>query len=805
MRKHARKRALPENEPTGRSDSRGHSIARLWRGVVGVSASLRSGLSHVSASAAMPIAAFALSILAFLVAGRSVPQVVETNLPNPPVRVAEDPIRLAHPTFAVGDRYVLSTTQNGSAPAFGSKPRLKIQLYTEGRSRLLIVREEGSVWPRLQVVPHLGWIDFGPPPARGTGKTVTVKALLGGPFAFVSPNVPKADSALGVSVVADGLPKAIVAVRPLRYRLVENRSLTWKELLARLFYFPTRGWVTPFAAALAVAGLLLGWRALRSRMSFAGISSAAAAALLSHAALLPPLMGGDETSHAATLEAQLIPHEEAKYFYPSSLSLVAGALEVDRVQFRADEALPVEGEESRARLTALLDRNLLEDARLKGEPPPTGIVIEADARAPAYYALIARLARPFTGSAIVDRLAAYRLFGVTLVALLVALTLATTAIAGAGRWLALATGLVLLLPYSVAVVASTSNYSPAIGFGLLGAAGVVAGVVGTAIRGRLTALSGGLFAYVVGIPFWSDFALGLGILFSILPLLAAAALARSGRHGPGRVGLFIGGAVLLCGFALVAGGGSVLARVVAGLPRAQTALDTLFRADVQARLPYAGAPLLLLLAGLIYIRVVAKSSKDRARSLARRVSALLAIFVLGGASTLPWTGISYGYVQAPRGEQLSDFLRSILSNALSWDQDLLGWKLWWGVFGWADTFSSPLVYAIARWGLTLLVVASPMLVLPFVRRRPQQAALLFAIACFGLTTMAVSFLIRLNGAVFPYGRFFLPFFPLVALPFLAMLQAPGRLRKLQGVFRVAVLFHIWVAVYTLGTRYCFGK
>lgn len=802
MRKHAHRGLRPPAALPKREAFREKALGFLRKDAF---APLRAAAGRVWNSGGPPVAAFVIAILAFLVAGRSVPAVVETNLPTPPVTVAEDPIRLAHPTFATDDRYVVTVTRSGHSANSLPDARLRIQLHTEGRSRLLFVREEGSLFPRIQLVPHLGWIDLGRLPPTESRKVVSVRAILGGRFAFISPNVPKSDAMLGIAAGGESSPEAIVAVRPLRYRLVETRLVGARESIARFLFFPTCGWVSFLAAGLAFVGLLVGWRGLHLGQSGRAAAILASSALLLHAALLPPLMGGDETSHSATVETGLIPHEDLPLFYPGSLSTTASALEFERVQYRSDERLPLESPSSRDTLREVYRNDLLNEARLKGTPPLGGFVIQAETRAPAYYAVVTALSRPLERSLVIDRLAAYRLVGVLLVALLSGLACWTVIAVGAGRWIAIAAGMVLLLPYSVAVVASTSNYSPAIGFGLLGAAGVVAGVAGTSARGRLTALGVGFAVFVVGIPFWSDFALGLGILLSLLPLLLAAAVSRQGRDGPGQASLFASGVVLLGGMAAAAVGRPILERVVADLPRAQAAFAAIFRSDIQARLPYAGAPLVLLLAGLVYIRQVSKGPKARAKALARRTTALLVLLVVGGAIALPWTGVSYGYVQAPRTEQLSHFLRSLLSNAFSWDQDLLGWKLWWGVFGWADTYSSPLVYALARWGVSLLVIASPLLVLPYARRRPQRAALLLAISCFALIAVGVSFLIRLNGFVFPYGRYFLPFFPLVALPLLAMMQAPGRLRKLQALFGAAVLFHIWVAVYTLGTRYYFGK
>ena len=314
----------------------------------------------------------------------------------------------------------------------------------------------------------------------------------------------------------------------------------------------------------------------------------------------------------------------------------------------------------------------------------------------------------------------------------------------------------------------------------------------------------GLLAFTIGILFWPDFALGIAAFVPLLPLLFVLAFANP-RRGPGPAGLAAAGAVLAAAVVLAAVFSGSLVKLVGSLPTASVALELLSRPDVQVRLPYALSPLVLLLGGLLYFRFASAVSKKSARRLAWALSGLLAAALIGGFLALPYTQIPSGYVQPPRSEQLSLFLRSMISNSFSWDQDFLGWKLWWGVFGWVDTPSHPLVYAISRWSLSLAIIASPVLALPFVRRRPQQAAMLLTVACFALCVISVSFLIRLNGGVFPYGRFFLPLFPLVLLPLLALFQAPGRTGKLRAVFAVAVLFHIWTAVHTLGTRYYLGS
>ena len=141
MRKHAH-RGLRPPAALPKQEALREKAVRLLR--QGAFARLRAAAGRVWNLGAPPIAFSAVATLAFLVAGWSVPQVVETNLPTPPTIVAEDPIRLAHPTFAVDDRYVITATRSGQSANSSTDSRLKIQLHTEGRSRLLFVRDEGS-------------------------------------------------------------------------------------------------------------------------------------------------------------------------------------------------------------------------------------------------------------------------------------------------------------------------------------------------------------------------------------------------------------------------------------------------------------------------------------------------------------------------------------------------------------------------------------------------------------------------------------------------------------------------------------
>src|SRR5664280_1998708 len=130
-------------------------------------------------SPAVPLGVFALSIFGIVITARTGVRVVDTNLATPRVSEHEDPIAEAHPTFTTGSAYrieVSATSRSVQLPGV----RLYLQLWTEGRSRLLVVRKLVPVGSHsaassppsgklsVQVVPHLGWIDVGAIP-EGSG------------------------------------------------------------------------------------------------------------------------------------------------------------------------------------------------------------------------------------------------------------------------------------------------------------------------------------------------------------------------------------------------------------------------------------------------------------------------------------------------------------------------------------------------------------------------------------------------------------------------------------------------------------
>lgn len=766
-------------------------------------------LARLSTSPLVPVLVLLLAVLGVMAAARAGVRVAETNLPTPPVSEHISPLADAHPTFETGSSYRVEV----AAPGEGrSEPggRLYVQLWTEGRSRVIAVRAlspAGGPAPgrlSIQVVPHLGWICLGEPPARPGPLVASVRSFPPTPFGFVSVNAAPETSSLRIGVTDTAHPSAVVAVEPLRYRIVVDAPVPLPEALARLLFFPTTGTVVPAAAAVALAALLVGWRLLGRERTWTAVPLLVGASLLLHAALLPPFMGGDEAGHVPAIEVQVLPAPaERELYYPGSISLCAEVLEMDRVLFRSEEPLPVGTPWARAWLRTVLGSSLSDAARLKALAAPMSFTIDTAGRAPAYYRLVAALCSPFAHAAAFDRVSAYRLTGVLIAAGLAALACLLLRAASGGEWGTAALGTVALVPYSVAVVASTSNYSPAIGFGLLGAAGVVGGITGRTPRTRLAALAGGIFAFTLGVPFWSDFALGLAALAGLLPFLAVFA-AGDTRTGPGRAALAAASVLTLLSVALALAAGSRFRELIVLLPRASFALEVLDQAHVQAGLPYALSPLVLLLAGLLFIRAASTSTRRRATQVAWGASGLLAAVLAGGALALPYAQLPSGYVQPPQGELVRLFLRSLLSNGFSWDQDLLAWKLWLGVPGSVDAPLSPLVYALSRWALSLAVIAGPVLALPFVRRRPRQAAMLLTVGCAALAVVGISFLIRLERPTFPYGRYFLPFYPLVLLPLLSLLRAPGRTGTLKGLLRIAALFHLWTAVHTLGIRYALG-
>src|ERR1019366_9502908 len=140
-------------------------------------------------------------IFGIVITARTGVRVVDTNLAAPRVSEHETPLAEAHPTFTTGSAYRIEVSATGqSAQPEGA--RLDLQLWTEGRSRLLAVRRlvlagppsaAGSLRPgelSVQLVPHLGWIDLGKIPEGSRAWVASIRSLPESPFGFTSANTP---------------------------------------------------------------------------------------------------------------------------------------------------------------------------------------------------------------------------------------------------------------------------------------------------------------------------------------------------------------------------------------------------------------------------------------------------------------------------------------------------------------------------------------------------------------------------------------------------------------------------------------
>ena len=127
---------------------------------------------------------------------------------------------------------------------------------------------------------------------------------------------------------------------------------------------------------------------------------------------------------------------------------------------------------------------------------------------------------------VLDRLEAYVVLSAAASLLLFCGGLLILTRSGIGPSVLLLYGLVALVPYSVGVVASCSNYSLAIGIGQFLAACLVAGVLSERLRTRLG--MAGLFslASLAGIGVWDDFVFFAVPATVVLTLLSAHAAYR---------------------------------------------------------------------------------------------------------------------------------------------------------------------------------------------------------------------------------------------------------------------------------------
>lgn len=774
--------------------------------------------------ALVPLLLVALAALDLVARGRGAIAVLFANLPPPPASSGARVVDLVHPTAPEGRVHHITFAPAAEPTAERTTGvRAQLQLASRGRTRILLVQPASDDASRatallhlatgrasLQVVDDRGWIDLGALPADGAPLAVHVIGLLPGAYAFaeLDPPASAGKARIDVSLVPSG--QTVVRTVP-RYRLVRDDPQPAREMLARVTFFVRTSPLLLVAALSSLAGLVAGWALLAATRVWPGVALLVASATILHAALLPPLQGADETSQIGTAEWLVAdPSPGRAWQYPQAVARVARALEQDRVQYHGKQMLPLGDAQARARLAAVLQSRVPGDDGAGDAPlPPAADLQVIELRAPLFFAPFPALGGILRDLPVLDRIAAYRLVATLwclagFVAGLVLLRAGHVA-----TEVALAYGLVFLLPYAVGVTATCTNYAPAIGVGFLVAAAAVTAILGATPAARRLALGTGLAAAWAGVPLWPDF-LAAALLATVLALAAggfallrrarAAASARdvaSGARGPRPLLRSTLAALLLVAAAT--------AVAWLGFPE----FNYQFRLQVAAwdarqlalRAVLIATPLALATLAAAFLASLARLPERAGRRRAYAASATIAAALVIGFLVTPYAEVPYERVFLPLGALVRAHLSTFLASSFSFDQDRLGWKFLFGTFGWHDAFYPEAVYALARWGSTLLLIALPVLAHDFAVTRPRATAALLAVAGASGSLAVVTLLARHAMSVHPHGRFVLPYLALVALPVLVTIATPGRRRALRVALGCAVALNVWTAIAVLGARY----
>ena len=764
-----------------------------------------------------PLLLIGLPVLDLVVRGRSEVAVVDANLPTPPASSGTRVIDRVHPSAPAGRVFLVEVAprHDGAArPPAGA--HLQLQLQSAGRTRLLVVQPEAESASRLralarvlagdarlQVVDDRQWLDLGALPRDGGPLRVQVIGMLPGTFAFAVPNEPAASATLErveVSLVPSRTPMATTMPR---YRLVTDAPAAAVEVLARATFFVRESPLLLATSLLALASLCAGWWLLPGPHARTAVFLLVAAAVLLHAVLLPPLQGADETSQVGTVEWMVAdPSPEREWRYPDSVSLFARALEQDRVQYHVNEPLPGRSADARARLAASLAGATLRVRAADVAPPPAADLQVARLRAPLFFAIWPPLAGTLAQLPAPDRIATYRLIAAFWSLAAFGAGLALLQRAGVPLEYALAYGLAALLPYSIGVAATCSNYAVAIGVGFLCLAGVLAAIRGASPAGRRIGGGVALASAWVGVPVWPDF-LALAIAASAIALAAGTWLllrgVRPAGDGSGARRTLVAAAAGLL-LAVVAAAvawrnfpwfDARLPGIVAGWPRHELVLRAVLLATPPA----------LAAIAIAYGALLRRRPAPARRRAAVGASLVLGVGTLALFAVTPHTEVPFERAFLPLDDLVAAHLAALWSNALAFDQDRLGWKFFFGTFGWHDTFYPEAVYAVARWTAVTFVIALPVLARGAAERRPREAAALLAVSGIAGSLAVATLLARHAMTIHPHGRFILPWLPLIAVPVLALVVSPARRGILRVALRCAVALNVWTAIAVLGARY----
>ena len=746
-------------------------------------------------------------------------KVIAENLPNPSVSTGKREIDLWVPTYEPGRLYDL-TFERGEETGGTLPPdaRLKIQLASNGRTRLLVVRSghpntDVSWWAlltgreKLQIVADREWIDLGPAPQPGETLEVQVSGLLPGPYGFAQIFTHDRPHFSRIRAVRPESPRARITRTTLRYRFQRIEPVPAKETLARFFFFISYSRVLQVAGIVALALLFAGWWWLWEGRITRAVAALVPAVTLMHACCVPPFQGEDSDAHEATIETLIwnpsMPKGQAAF--PKSLSRVYYAIDFDKFVTFPETPIDLASPERRAALAVILQSRLAEEARV-----PAGSAFDPNKRAFLYYNSFRAFGPLLRSMTVLDRIEAYVAISAVASLLLFGAGLFFLSRSGAAPALQLIYGLVVLLPYSVGVVASCTNYSLAIGIGQFLAACLVGGILAESVRRQFLAAALFTMASLIGIGVWDDFVFFAVPATVVLTLLAAHAITRmptgSGRRVATGAMLFIG--IPLAGtiaFALATGRMRyVISSFGAVRPKGLGGFED---PSLWLLLGAAAAPFVVsLVLALAIVSSPHISEKDWRRAALIRLGVLTALFVVMFLAT-SWTSVPFESLHLDYPNEVAAHWSSFWSNNFAFDQDVLSWKMYWGVFGHADVPYPNALYALARWACIGLFLALPVLSWRFTRRSPGRSAFLLVAAGYALTACIVTNSLRFFVPSNPWGRFILPAFPLVAVPLLARAalaahaERPAAWRLAVAVF---VALHVWTSITLIGSRYAVG-
>ncbi|MHB1047371.1 MAG: hypothetical protein ACYC4P_15310 [Thermoanaerobaculia bacterium] len=805
-----KRRPAREERPAGILPHLRGAFARLRRALEG---------KAPAAAPALVVATVVGSLAAYALAGRTAVEVLSTSLPDAPASSEQGLLQRAYPGPAATSFDVTFVPSDAAGQGIWRLPkeaRLEVQVETQGRRIRLGLSDpaDAGAEERALRVSDRAWVSLGPAAGGLAPRTVRIRSLDETRFSLLRPIRPEMPDLQEIEArVADATPH-VGAQGPPRYRIVVDRPVPPREALARLFAFPAMSRVLAAALAFGLAGAVAG-AVLVFRRPATAVAFAVVGVALVHAAVRPPLHGEDESSHVGTVEyAVFEPGRLEKWWrsFPPSIEKLGTSLALDRVQFNPLQAVPLGGPEERASAAAALTDpglDLIREDRMGKLPSATSVNV--DVRAPIYYKAFAPLRPVFSRLGLLSRVSAYRFYSTFLALAAFAAGLALVAAAFRSHGVPLLFGLAALVPpYLMSLFTTVSNYSLAIGFGLLIAAALVSAVAGERRVARLVASGVLLVAAMAGMGAYRDFA-GLvpaALLLAALvgpALLVAWAWRRGGavRHAGVAAALIVPAGV---GAALWVGLlsrperiESVMAFVLARKPKSlPPAGDPVWPFVLQVVL----APLALGVILALFAFLGRKFDEPTATRLSwARSAAGLALFAALFFAT-PFRQIPVETERLGFREEVAAFWNAFFSTAFSFDQDVLSWKMYWGVFGWADTRYPDVVYAVAKWLCVALFLALPVLCRKTLRERRFESALLLVFAGLATTLAFASNTARYFIPVNPWGRFILPWVPIALFAALARIDLDARRETvLRWLFVGAVCFHLWTAIYVVGVRY----